>query len=325
MKPLVLTGWSLPQEGLADRVLYPALYDFIWGQPPSADDLAAYLGPRTADPNGGNHWSGWGSGWTHSKNKKHANVSLAEFCQHYETVELWFDMRPRAQLQLVWLLDYFSAYPEIVAKLKLRMVDRAMIDVVADQLRNWRPPLVDIREHHLATARAAWKAYRSPTPEACLDLVHQDLSALLLLKPALHDLLEELPWVSTGLGASEMRMLEMLRGGYANVNPLFHYRSVRRTRVFGEAELGYLLEGLAFAPVPAITGLDEELRTIRKDNQRDRHTAMLRSRMSVTDFGRAVLAHKEDFSRHNPIDRWWGSTHLTNDNLWRWSPALVKP
>ncbi len=32
----------------------------------------------------------------------------------------------------------------------------------------------------------------------------------------------------------------------------------------------------------------------------------------------------EDFSRHNPIDRWWGGTHLTNDNLWRWSPALLK-
>ena len=45
----------------------------------------------------------------------------------------------------------------------------------------------------------------------------------------------------------------------------------------------------------------------------------------ITEFGKAVLAHKEDFSRHNPIDRWWGGTHLTNDNLWRWDPALIKP
>jgi hypothetical protein len=110
-----------------------------------------------------------------------------------------------------------------------------------------------------------------------------------------------------------------------NVNPLFHFRSVRRTRVFNESELGYLLDGLAFGPRPAIAGLDDELRTIRKENLRDRHKALLRSRISLTDFGNAVVAHKEDFTRHNPIDRWWGGTHLTNDRLWRWNPALVKP
>ena len=146
-----------------------------------------------------------------------------------------------------------------------------------------------------------------------------------LLKPVLLNLLEELPSASTGLGTSEKRMLEIIASGYGNVNPLFHFRSVRRTRVFDEWELGYLLDGLAFGPRPAIAGLDDELRTIRKENLRDRHTALLRSRLSLTDFGNAVVAHKEDFSRHNPIDRWWGGTHLTNDNLWRWNPALVKP
>jgi hypothetical protein len=64
---------------------------------------------------------------------------------------------------------------------------------------------------------------------------------------------------------------------------------------------------------------------MRRENLRDREEAYRRSRLSLTDFGKAVLAHKEDFSRHNPIDRWWGGTHLTNDNLWRWHPALVKP
>jgi hypothetical protein len=122
-----------------------------------------------------------------------------------------------------------------------------------------------------------------------------------------------------------MRMLEMIASGYANVNPLFHFRSVRQTRIFSEWELGYLLDGLAFGPRPAIAGLDEELRTIRLDNLGARHKPMLRSRLSLTEFGKAIVAHKEDFSRHNPIDRWWGGTHLTNDRLWRWNPALVKP
>ncbi|WP_311966774.1 hypothetical protein [Bradyrhizobium australiense] len=74
-----------------------------------------------------------------------------------------------------------------------------------------------------------------------------------------------------------------------------------------------------------MAGLAEELRTLDRKNLPDRHTAYLRSELSITEFGRAVLARKEDFSRHNPIDRWWGGARLTNDNLWRSDPALVAP
>ena len=50
------------------------------------------------------------------------------------------------------------------------------------------------------------------------------------------------------------------------------------------------------------------------------------SRLSLTAFGEAILAGTEDFSRHNPIHRWWGGTELTNDRLWRWDPAnLIAP
>ena len=199
-----------------------------------------------------------------------------------------------------------------------------MISIFPDAGK-WSPPVVDVTEEELATAQAAWQAYRSPTPEACVELLRRDLSALPLLRPALLDLLAELPSPSSGLGATEMRMLEMIGCGYSLTNALFHLESVRQTRVFNEFEHGYLLDGLAFGPTPAVTGLDDELRTLRRDNYRDRGRAYKRSRLSLTDFGKAVVAHKEDFSRHNPIDRWWGGTHLTNDNLWRWSPALVEP
>lgn len=328
MKPLILTGWMLPdfvKHGLADIALDLAFFRFIWGPQPSPDQVASYLGARNPDQQKGTHWSDWVGYWEQSENRKHRDLSLAEFCQQYETVELWFDMRPEAQLKLVWLLDYFSSYPEAVARLKLRVVEHEMIGFHPNALAKWRPPLVNVIEKDLATAGAAWQAYRSPTPEACLDLLRQDLSVLPLLKPVLRDLLEELPSVSTGLGATEMRMLEMIASGYANVNPLFYFSDVRQTRVFNERELGYLLDGLAFGPCPAIAGLDEELRTIGRDNLAARHKPMLRSRLSLTEFGKAIVAHKEDFSRHNPIDRWWGGTHLTNDCLWRWNPTLIKP
>lgn len=170
----------------------------------------------------------------------------------------------------------------------------------------------------------AWQAYRAMTPQPCFDLLSTDLSALPQLRPALRALLEELPSETTGLGATEMRMLELLAAGYANTSALFHFETRLQRRVFNEWEKGAFLEGLGLGPTPAVAGLDEVLRTLPYENYRARHEAYLRSRLSLTEFGRALVAHKEDFSRHNPIRRWWGGTELTNDKLWRWAPALRK-
>ena len=73
--------------------------------------------------------------------------------------------------------------------------------------------------------------------------------------------------------------------GGSLTNALFHLESLRQTRVFSEWEKGYLLDGLAFGPKPAIAGLDEELRTLDRENLGDRHKAGLRNRLSA-----AILA-----------------------------------
>jgi hypothetical protein len=328
-KPLILTGWPISEfeETNLGDLQAVFFFHFAWGKLPSPAKLAAHLGPRTPDrgPRQGDHWSDFASRWNLSKNKSLRDISLAEFCLQYETVELWFDTRPEAQLQLIWLLDYFRSYPETLAKLKLRLLDQDLIGLYPGALGKWRPPLVDVTEQELTTASAAWKAYRASTPEACFGLLKKDLSALSLLRPVLLDLLAELPSASTGLGATEMRMLEMIGRGFSLTNALFHLESLRQTRVFSEWQNGYLLDGLAFGPKPAIAGLDEELRTLDRENLGDRHKAYLRSELSLTKFGKAILAYKEDFSRHNPIDRWWGGTRLTNDRLWRWDPVLTAP
>jgi hypothetical protein len=325
MTRLILTGRLIPdftESGFADLAV-DFFFRFVWGPLPSSGELATYLGARTPDPGPGRHWSDFTGGWGRSKNRSHRDLGLAEFCQQYETVELWFDMDPNAQLRLVWLLDYFRSHPQTVARLKLRLVDIEMIGL--DRLNKWQPPAVDVTERELATASAAWQAYRAATPERCFDLLGEDLSALPLLKPALNDLLKELPSSSTGLGATEMRMLELIERGYERTNALFHLRSLRGTHVFSEWEHGYLLDGLAHGPTPAVAGLDDELRTISRENFRDRLPAYHRSRLSLTEFGKAIVAHKEDFSRHNPVHRWWGGTELTNDRLWRWDPVLTNP
>src|SRR5262245_49927746 len=211
MKPLVLSedvSTELTQDGFADLALFLRFFHFVWGRQPSRDELENHVGPRSPSHEGSAaHWSDWGvGGWKRSENYKYRNLSLAEFCQHYEAVELWFDNRPEAQLKLVWLLDYFRAHPKTIARLKLRLVERQMMGIPRDERRNWRPQIVEVTERELATASAAWQAYRAPTPEACVNMLEADLSALPLLRPALLNLLAELPSASTGLCASEMRM-----------------------------------------------------------------------------------------------------------------------
>jgi hypothetical protein len=258
MKPLILTGWSIPEFNepeFADLAV-EFVFRFDWGELPSRDELATYLGPGTPDVKRGRHWSDFATGGNRSKNRdrEDLDLSLAEFCQQYETVELWFDTKPNAQLQLIWLLDYFRSYPNAVQRLKFRLVDLDMIEL--DRLGKWSPSAVDVTDKELETASAAWQAYRAPTPEDCFDLLGKDLSALPLLKPVLIDLLEELPSSSTGLGATEMRMLELIARGYSLTNALFHFYQLRQTRIFGEWEYGYLLDGLAFGPRPAVAGPD---------------------------------------------------------------------
>ncbi len=325
MTRLILTsqsGTELIRSDLADVVIIFS-FRFVWGPLPSPDELAFYLAARSERHAAATHWSTFSGRWPADvEARKH--LGLVEFCRHCESVELWFDPNPNDQLQLVWLLDTFRSHPEILDRLKWRIVDFDFGSASLKELRRWHVQAVDVTEGELATASAAWQAYRAATPEACVDLLGRDLTPLPLLKPVLSDLLEELPSNSTGLGATEMRMLELIARGYERTNSLFHLRSLRQTRIFNEWELGYLLDGLAHSPAPAVAGLDE-LRAIRRDNLRDRVPAYHRSRLSLTGFGKAIVAHEEDFSRHNPIDRWWGGTRLTNDRLWRWSPVLTAP
>ena len=82
--------------------------------------------------------------------------------------------------------------------------------------------IVDVTRDEVETASATWQAYRATTPEACVDLLGRDLNALPLLRLALFDLIEELPSSATGLGATEMRLLELIARGYELTNALFY-------------------------------------------------------------------------------------------------------
>jgi hypothetical protein len=332
MTRLILTtdssgaGW-LVRARIADLVI-PLDFCFVWGPLPTHSDLATSLSMRstqhdTALP----HWLE-NSGRRHDEIRR-KGLGLIELCQQCEMVELWVDPVPNAQLVLIWLLDYFRSHGKIASKLSLVQPDIRISGQRPEEVAKWRPPAVKILNDHLEAASLAWQAYREPTPQAWFNLLGKDLSVLPQLRQSVQELLEELPMDATGLGATEMRMLELISAGNSDPFDVFPgLKSYDQRRVFGYWEVGSLLDGLAHCPAPAVSGLDEGPFTLEMHDDRIRHGRYKQSRLSLTALGEAILAGTEDFSRYNPIHRWWGGTELTNDRLWRWDPAngaLIAP
>ena len=207
MKRLILTstsGFGLHGAGLAEFVIH-FCYRFAWGQLPSPDELSAYLGARSEEQGPGHHWSDYARPGS-ADDEERQDLSLVEFCEAYDAIELWFDPHPNDQLQLIWLLDHFRFHPKTAAKLVFRLVDFDLLGAREEELRRFEVFDLPVTEAELNTASRSWQAYCSPTPEACYDLLSRNLSDLPMLRPALVELLEELPSSVTGLGATEMRL-----------------------------------------------------------------------------------------------------------------------
>jgi hypothetical protein len=332
MTRLILTASDsgagcLMQTGIADIVI-PFGFRFAWGPLPDLAALAASLATRSAKPDPAvPHWLDHFDGRRGEIGRQ--GLGLIELCQQSETVELWVDPDPNAQLMLIWLLDYFRQHAKVALKLTLVQTDVVIGNHLPEEVAKWKLPAVKVLNDHLATASTAWRAYREPTPRDWFNLLGKDLSVLPQLRQAVLELLEELPIRATGLGATEMRMLELISAGDARPFDVFPGDGKRnQRRVFGYWEVGSLLDGLAHCPAPAVSGLDEGPFTIEMHDDRNRHERYKRSELKLTALGEAVLERADDFSRHNPIHRWWGGTELTNDHLWRWDPAsraLIAP
>jgi hypothetical protein len=260
-----------------------------------------------------------------------ATFASFDFTDRFDAIDLWIDPDPNAQLILAWLLDCFRQRDALVAKLSLVQADISIAELTSERVLARQLPTDEIGKQQLELASSVWRAWRQPTPQDWLDLLSIPTSAPPLLRPTATALLEELPRQASGLGATEMRMLELIGEGSGDTGPFdvfpgYQQRNTRRA--FDYWQIGELLDGLAHAPAPAVSGLKEGPFTLEMHDDRARHERYKRSKLSLTALGRDILAGREDFSRHNPVHRWWGGTELTNDRLWRWDAtkqALIAP
>ncbi len=164
---------------------------------------------------------------------------LIELFAECDSVELWMESEPNAQLILLRLLDYCWREKSAVPKLVMRQLDISVGGADAERLAALNPPTVKPTKDHLDLTGRAWRAYRAPTPQDWFDLLKADLGLLPQLGQCVADLLDELPSVAIGLGATETRMLELIAPGDVHPFDVFpgeQKRNERRVSTTGKSE-----------------------------------------------------------------------------------------
>jgi len=310
------TAEAFMRTGVADCAIEFRCH-FVWGKLKSSERLKILLSQRP-EKRAFEHWTEGLAGRSLT-DEEMRSLDLTEFCDGFDAIELWANPEPDTQLQLIWLLDHLRPHANITSRLSLVQSDTRIGEDRAEDWIAQRPHAVLIHADHLALASAAWAAWRAPTPVAWFDLLSQDLSPLPQLRNTMIALLEELPNRTTGLGATEMRMLELLAAGYVHPYDLLLSRDwVEERATYDLWAMGALLDGLARCVNPAVSGLTEGPFDGAMHGSPERLARFENSTLSLTDLGKAILAGVDDFSDYNPIHRWWGGTELSDDNFWCW-------
>ncbi|HTF38568.1 MAG TPA: DUF1835 domain-containing protein [Blastocatellia bacterium] len=246
---------------------------------------------------------------------------LRRFSEHDETI-LWFEHDLFCQINLIYLLDWFSKQSMGKTRLSLICVGgfpgvedfRGLGQLTGEQLASLFDRRHEVSEPELSLAARAWAAYWSADPEEISRLIDEDTSAMPFLGHALRLHRMRFPSLKNGLGRIENTALEVISNGPIGFKSLFQR--------FGEAEPVYGMGdsqfwcamnrlGNARDPLITISAPADDEPALKSNWYHD-------ASFELTETGRAVLAGDRDFIETNGIDLWLGGVHLVNGVVWRW-------
>ena len=137
MTRLILTADSSTAGALvgarADNLAIAIERRLVWGALPSEVQLDAFFAARTTQENG-LHWLDDTPSWRF-KEFGVTDLGLIELCSKCESVELWIDPEPNAQLMLLWLLNYWRARTTAT---QYWLCVRQMLPSAVRSQSNWR-------------------------------------------------------------------------------------------------------------------------------------------------------------------------------------------
>ena len=255
---------------------------------------------------------------------------LASFADHEEVV-LWFEHDLFCQVNLLYLLDWFSRRQLGDTTLSLICIDRfpgvtdfrGLGQLSAEQLASLFPNRKAVESRALQLASLSWRAYCSPDPTQIEQILEADTSALPFLGAALGAHLKRFPSIKNGLGAIENVALGLTQDGPASFNDIFAgFADAEPNYGLGDSQLALVLARMISAKRPA-------LRVIGVNGNDPAPPPTLstlqNTKIEITELGRAMLKGGTDFVSQNGIDMWLGGVHLDNpEKLLRWDDQLEK-
>ncbi len=139
--------------------------------------------------------------------------NVADFAE----VVLWFEFDLHCQINLLFLLNYFSKIelPKTVLWLICPSSHphhpdfRGIGQLSPDELKGLYPEKVRLRAKDFIIAVAAWRAYCSGNPQQINLVLNQDFGKLYLLKPALKAHLIRLPKDGESLSLFEQNLIQI--------------------------------------------------------------------------------------------------------------------
>jgi hypothetical protein len=254
------------------------------------------------------------------KDLREQEARLRRFSEHDETI-LWFEHDLFCQINLIYLLDWFSKQSMGKTRLSLICVGefpgvedfRGLGQLGGDQLAWLFDRRHEVTDAELSLAARAWAAYCSADPEEIWRLIDQDTSSMPFLGQALRLHLARYPSVRNGLGRVENTALEMISSGAIGFKSLFpRFGKGEPVYGMGDSQFWCALRRLGQPRDPLITiSLPADDKAALKSNWY--HNASF----ELTETGLAVLAGERDFIEINGIDLWLGGVHLVVGELWR--------
>lgn len=237
----------------------------------------------------------------------------------YAAVFLWFEHDIYDQSVLIRLFDIVADRPDLAARLLLIAVDRfpgidrftGLGQLTPGQLATLPERAEPVTAAQTDLGRRAWAAFRAADPMGLWDLCERGTPDLPLLAGALRRHLMDLPWSADGLSLTERLALRAVAEGAETPGKIFARlcRELEPQHFLGDAMFWPILRTLADSTTPALAPFDS-----------------WESPVSLTGFGRDLLAGKADWCAANGIDRWLGGVHLQGTAPpWRWNGETEMP
>jgi len=233
----------------------------------------------------------------------------------FTELSIWLEHDLYDQLQLLQILHFLNSESRTMG-VRLIQADDFLATQQPQTVLRFAAKSIDITPAMLSSAANVWRALTKPTPMAVVEYLNTPADEFRFLKSALGRFIEELPSTIGGLARTEREIAIAVAAGGLRPSDVFAHLLVAEDAPFlGDWSAYRIIDDLVGAGEPMIMGTKTRFPC---QGSKDEVDDYLTSPLSLTRFGKAVLAGDEDVVNVNGIDRWWAGTHLEGRDCWRW-------